>query len=113
MFADTSIEQVKKYINGNENLIYKPGFFPDTTKGLDNEMFSLVHIDADLYAPTIAALNYFYPKLSKGGIIIIHDYNHDWDGIPKAINEFMVTIPETIISLPDWQGSAMIIKNTH
>ena len=111
-FANTSIEKVKKHINGNENLIFKPGFFPDTTEGLEDEIFSLVHIDADLYAPTLAALNYFYPKLSKGGVIIIHDYNHNWDGIPKAVNEFILTIPESVISLADWQGSAMIIKNT-
>ena len=112
MFADTSIDQVKKYISGNENLIFKPGFFPDTAKGLENETFAFVNVDADLYAPTIEALKFFYPRLSKGGVIIIHDYNHNWDGIPKAINEFINTIPESLIELPDWQGSAMIIKNS-
>jgi len=46
-----------------------------------------------------------------GGVIIVHDYNHNWEGIPKAIDEFMVTIPESLIELSDWQGSAMIVKN--
>lgn len=112
MFADTSVDKVKMYINGNDNLRFKPGFFPDTTEGLESENFALVHIDADLYAPTIAALNYFYPKLNKGGVIIVHDYNHHWDGIPKALNGFISTIPESLIELPDWLGSAMIIKNS-
>ncbi len=112
MFADTSIEKVKKYMNGNENLVFRPGFFPDTTKGLENETFALVNIDADLYAPTIEALKFFYERLSKGGVIIVHDYNHNWDGIPKAIDEFKKTIPESIIETPDWQGSAMIVKNS-
>jgi len=111
MFADTNIEKVKKYINGNNNCVYKPGFFPDTAKGLENETFAMVHIDADLYAPTIDALQFFYPRLSSGGVIIIHDYNHNWDGIPKAIDEFMPTIAESLIELPDWQGSGMIVKN--
>ncbi len=111
MFADTSVEKVKKYIRGNENIYFKTGFFPKTTAGIENERFALVNIDADLYAPTIEALKFFYERLNKGGVIIVHDYNHNWDGIPKAINEFIGSIPESIIELPDWQGSAMIIKN--
>ncbi|MFT7034462.1 MAG: O-methyltransferase [Cyclobacteriaceae bacterium] len=112
MFADTSIDEVKQYIDGNDNLSFKQGFFPKTAEGLEGETFALVNIDADLYAPTIEALNYFYPRLNKGGVIIVHDYNHNWDGIPKAINEFIGSIPESLIELPDWQGSVMIIKNS-
>lgn len=112
MFDDTSIEKVKDFISGNTNLQFLPGYFPETAASLANENFALVHLDADLYAPTIDALKFFYPRLTKGGVIIIHDYNHNWDGIPKAVNEFMHTIPESLIELPDWQGSAMIIKNS-
>lgn len=112
MFADASLDKVKMYISGNENLRFKPGFFPDTTEGLEFENFALVHIDADLYAPTIAALNYFYPRLNKGGVIMVHDYNHHWDGIPKAIDDFIGTVPESLIELSDRLGSAMIIKNS-
>lgn len=112
MFADTSVQKVQHYIDGNENIRFKVGFFPDTTAGLENEKFALVHLDADLYAPTIAALRFFYPRLSNGGVIIVHDYNHNWEGIPKAIHEFIATIPESLIELSDWKGSAMIIKNS-
>ena len=111
MFSDTNIETVKRYVKGNTNLIYKPGYFPTTTEGLESEIFAFVNIDADLYAPTIEALNFFYPKLNRGGVIIVHDYNHNWEGIQKAIHEFKTLIPESIIELSDWQGSAMIIKN--
>ena len=109
-FADTDLESVKAYIAGNENVHYHPGFFPDTVENLDDN-FAFVHLDADLYQPTIVALNYFYPKLSPGGVIIIHDYNHTWYGVSKAVDEFSKTIPEVVIEIADWQGSAMIIKN--
>ena len=112
MFSDTSVEQVQAFINGNENVIFRSGFFPDTAAGLENEKFALVNIDADLYAPTIAALRFFYPRMSVGGVIIIHDYNHTWDGISKAVDEFIPAIPESLVELPDWQGSAMIIKSS-
>lgn len=111
MFDDTSLEEVKVYIGGNDLVEFKVGYFPDTSEGLEKETFAFVHIDADLYEPTKAALNFFYPRLTNQGVIIIHDYNHNWDGIPKAVDEFIGTIPESLIEIPDWQGSAMIIKN--
>ena len=111
-FSDTSLEEVKKEIGGGENVLYYPGYFPSTAKGLDKLQFAFVHLDADLYLPTIEGLKFFYPKLSAGGVIIIHDYNHTWDGIKKALHEFMPSIPETLIELPDWKGSVMIVKNS-
>jgi O-methyltransferase len=78
--------------------------------GNGEPFFSLVNLDADLYAPTKAGLGYFYPRLSKGGVIFIHDYTHKWPGIIKAVDEFMATIPESLIMAPDMDGTAMIIK---
>jgi O-methyltransferase len=110
-FSDTNLETVKKYIGQSNHLIFHPGYFPDTTKGLEDVKFSFVHLDADLYLPTIEGLKFFYPRLSPGGVIIVHDYNHIWDGVKKALDEFMPTVPECLIELPDWKGSVMIVKN--
>lgn len=110
-FSDTNIEIVKKYIKGDDTLVFHPGYFPDTAVGLENETFSFVHLDADLYLPTLEGLKFFYSRLSPEGVIIIHDYNHIWDGVKKAVDEFMPTISESLIELSDWKGSAMIIKN--
>ena len=110
-FSDTKLEEVKALFSESNNISFYKGYFPDTAKDLKEDKFAFVHLDADLYKPTIDALNYFYPKLSPGGVIIIHDYNHTWDGIRKALDEFMVTIPESLIEITDWQGSAMILKN--
>lgn len=112
-FSDTSLEEVKNEIDGGEQVVFYKGYFPRTTIGLDGLKFSFVHLDADLYLPTIEGLRYFYPKLSSGGVIIIHDYNHTWDGIKKALDEFMPTIPESLIELSDWKGSVMIVKNSN
>ncbi|CAN5532616.1 hypothetical protein BH10BAC1_BH10BAC1_01860 [soil metagenome] len=111
-FSDTDLQTVKKYVGGENKTIYYPGYFPSTAIGLDNTTFAFVHLDADLYLPTIEGLRFFYPKLSPGGVIIIHDYNHTWDGIKKALDEFIPTIPESLIELPDWKGSVMLVKNS-
>jgi O-methyltransferase len=111
-FADTSMEAVKSYINGGDSVVFHKGHFPGTTLGLEKETFAFVSIDADLYLPTLEGLKFFYPRLSPGGMIIVHDYNHSWDGVRKAIDEFAQTIPEGVVEIPDWQGSAMIVKNS-
>lgn len=110
-FSNTSLDMVKAYINGNENVHFHVGHFPGSASGLEEPVFAFVHLDADLYKPTLAALGYFYPRLSPGGVIIIHDYNHTWPGIRQAIQEFSKDIPETLVEITDWQGSVMIVKN--
>jgi O-methyltransferase len=109
-FADTSIEKVLRKIGGNGNIRIHAGYFPETVKGLENELFALVSLDLDLYVPTKSALEFFYSRLSPSGVIIIHDYNPRWEGICKAVDEFMETIPGTLILLPDTDGTCMIFK---
>ena len=110
-FADTSIEKVKKNLGDAADYEIHEGYFPETIKGLENEIFALVNMDADLYNPTIAGLEFFYPRLSPGGVMLVHDYNHKWEGVMKAVDEFARKIPESVISLPDMDGTVMIIKN--
>ena len=48
---------------------------------------SLLRLDTDWYESTKIELNKLYPKLSKGGILIIDDYN-TWNGCKKAVDEY-------------------------
>ena len=86
-FQDTSLEEVKTYL-GCKKFIFKQGFFPDTTKGID-EKFAFVYLDADLYQSTKDGLEYFYPRLTKGAIIVVDDYgSRYWSGVTDAVDEF-------------------------
>ena len=110
-FSDTSAEVATKFIDGNENVLIHKGHFPGSVENLGEEAFAFVHLDADLYKPTIAALRYFYPKLQAGGVIIVHDFYNTWGGVKKAVEEFVATIPENAMPVADWQGSVLIVKN--
>lgn len=110
-FSNTSEEAVKLLIDGGDKIIVHRGYFPETTKDLEEQNYALVHLDADLYQPTLAALKYFYPRLSPGAVIIIHDYNHTWEGVRRALAEFMPGISESLVELTDCEGSALIVKN--
>ncbi len=110
-FSNTSVDDVKLLIDGGDKIIIHRGYFPETTKNLEEQTYSFVHLDADLYQPTLAALKYFYPRLSSGGVIIIHDYNHKWEGVRRALGEVMPSISETLVEIADAEGSVMIVKN--
>lgn len=109
-FADTSLERVKSRLTSNK-FVFHEGYFPDSTQGLENLSFALVNMDADLYNPTKAGLEYFYPRLSPGGVIIIHDYNPDWPGIMQAVDEFLKSISIPAVPMPDQDSSVMIFKS--
>jgi O-methyltransferase len=86
------------------------GFFPETTRGLEDETFSFVHLDLDLEASTVAALEFFHPRLVAGGILIGDDY--ELPAIRRSFARFFSGHPDTVVELP-W-GQVMIVKQgTH
>ncbi len=52
------------------------------------EQISILRLDTDWYESTLHEMEHLYPKLVKGGIIIIDDYGH-WEGCRKAVNEYI------------------------
>jgi len=108
---NTTLDAVKNFVGVSPHIFYYPGYFPDTTELLDHDdRYSLVHLDADLYQPQIAGLEYFYPKVSKGGVIILHDCNNEYSGSRKALDEFFANKQEVPVFIPDKSGSAIVIK---
>lgn len=110
-FSNTGIALVQKNIEPiSENIQFIQGYFPDSaTIELEKDTFAMVHLDADLYQPTIEGLYFFYPKLNTGGIIIVHDYNA-WPGARTAVDEFCLQHATFPIPMPDKSGSCILIK---
>ena len=108
---EVSFQRVKEYLGNSELIELYPGYFPETTQGIESKVnYALVHLDADLYNPQLAGLEYFYPKISPGGVLIVHDCNNEYFGSKKAIDEFFLAKPEVPILIPDKSGSAIVIK---
>ncbi|MFH1160533.1 MAG: TylF/MycF/NovP-related O-methyltransferase [bacterium] len=109
-FADTSLANVMKKIDGNDNIHILKGYFPDSAEPVTGEKFALVNLDADLYNPTKAGLEFFYPRMSQGGIILIHDYNPKWPGVVKAVDDFLSFCNIAPVIFPDRDGTILILK---
>ncbi|MCP5469308.1 MAG: class I SAM-dependent methyltransferase [Chlamydiales bacterium] len=86
------------------------GWIPHTFDIIKDKTFSFVYIDVDLYQPVKDCLEFLYPRLEKGGIMIIDDYGFPMTpGARKAANEFFADKKESLIPFPT--GQAMIIKH--
>jgi O-methyltransferase len=108
--TNTSIDLVLDQMPFKNNCIIKKGFFPDTAVNLD-ETFAFVSIDTDLYQPIYDGLKYFYPRLTKGGYIFVHDYNnHEFKGSKQAVRDFCNENGVSYFPLSDYAGSAVISK---
>jgi O-methyltransferase len=110
-FSDTTVEMARGNIAPqNDNVQFFPGYFPQSAPDfLSRCKFAMVHLDADLYEPMLAGLDYFYEKVVPGGFILVHDFN-SWLGARKAVQDFFKDKPEIPVPLPDKSGSALITK---
>jgi len=101
-----SLDKVKEYLN-DERVVYTKGIFPNSANGLKSQEFSFVHLDLDLYKATLDSLEYFYPKMVVGGILVSHDYSTA-DGVRNAFDEF--ALKHNICVIPLSGSQAMIIR---
>lgn len=46
------------------------GWIPEVFASLPDVLWAYVHLDVTLFEPTFAALEYFHPRLSRGGVIL-------------------------------------------
>lgn len=89
----SSLEEVKSNILNTtypqEYLNFIKGKVEQTipSQGIPDKI-ALLRLDTDWYESTKHEMKYLFPKLVKGGIIIIDDYGH-WTGCRKAIDEYI------------------------
>lgn len=111
-FSDTTVKAVLQNIGDTRNTVIKKGQVPDTFQGLEGERFVFVLLDLDLYNPTMCSLGFFYPRLVRGGYLVVHDYNNpesNW-ACNRAVNEFMRDKTERIIEIADEWGTVLFRK---
>ncbi|RPJ62402.1 MAG: macrocin-O-methyltransferase [Acidobacteria bacterium] len=106
-FSDTGYRQVCDRLAGYKNVFVHQGWFPETADCVKNDEFCLVHIDVDLYETTRSALEFFYPRMVPGGVIISHDYVTA-DGVRKAVDEFCADKCAPVLVVSDTQ--CLIVK---
>jgi Predicted nucleoside-diphosphate sugar epimerases len=99
-----------------ERVVIRKGYFPETALDIDDR-FVFVNLDFDLYNPTLAGLEYFYPRMVSGGVILVHDYFQDsvildesllFQGIRQAVGEFCDKHDVMIMPIGDEMSIAIL-----
>ena len=99
-----SLEQVqqnfRRYGLLDEQVAFLRGWFRDTLPVAPIERLALMRLDGDLYESTMDALVNLYPRLSRGGFVIIDDFNLV-DACNHAVDDFrrqeLITDPLALI----------------
>jgi O-methyltransferase len=104
----SSFEDVQRYLSGSNHLYFHKGLFPETALPVCDVRFSFVHSDVDIYESSKAVLEFFYPRMLPGGIIVTHDFASA-SGVNRAFTEFFASRPEPLFELAGDQAAIVML----
>lgn len=110
---DTSASEVEMRMTYKDKIIIKKGYVPQTFHDVD-DVFCFVSLDMDLYLPTYEALKFFWPRMSGGGVIFVHDFTwRETPGIIPAVKNFCEEVGAGYIRLADTATAALVKPYNH
>jgi len=90
-WAIISLEEARANVRNTgypaENLVFVQGRVEETIPRICPERIAVLRLDTDWYESTRHELAHLYPRLSKGGVVLIDDYGY-WAGAKKATDEY-------------------------
>jgi hypothetical protein len=101
-FDNTSYSLVQRKLDAFrlDNVRLEPGAFLQSLARCNAENFSFVHLDCDIYESYSVCLEFFYPRLSPGAVMLFDEYNDtSWPGANRAVGEFFAGRPEKLQSI--------------
>jgi len=101
-------ETVRELLSPFDTQVHK-GWIPKCFEAATIDRLCFAHIDVDLYEPTLQSMEFFYPLVVQGGIIVCDDYGSALcPGATQALDEFVAGRPEKLVHAPT--GQAFLVK---
>jgi len=105
----TDIESVRRRYEGWDGISVVQGRVPEALPSVDAERVAFLHLDMNVAYPECEALDFFWERISPGGIVLMDDYAYfGYETQGNALDATARTIGASILALPTGQG--MIIK---
>ncbi len=102
-------EAVRKALSEFPAIEYHRGWIPEVLSSLPERTYSFVHIDLDLHDPIRGAVDYFFPRLEKGGVVVLDDYGSlAWPGAMKGGDDAAAALGQTLVPLSS--GQALFVR---
>lgn len=115
LYKNLNLERTKRNLsNFSSNIIFHQGYIPDSLivePPSPNKSIVYLHIDLNSSYPTLAALEFFFPKMIPGGVILFDDYG--WKGYEdtkKVIDKFFSSESGILLKMPTGQALYIINK---
>jgi O-methyltransferase len=104
-FAKTSARSVETYLADLSGVVLVPGLFSETLPGLSDRHFSFVHVDCDIEQSARECVEFFAPRMNKGGVMLFDDYGGAYTpGMALAIDGYFDARNVPVVWLPSGQA---------
>jgi O-methyltransferase len=107
-YANLNVEITKKNLDEfKDNLVYHIGYIPDTFHTIPEAPNSIIylHIDLNSAKTTLETLEFFFPRLTRGGVIVFDDYGQiEYNETKKIVDKFFSDKPGILQKLPTGQA---------
>lgn len=113
LFAPSTfgLDQVRRLLHATgyppEHIHLVAGPVEETLPGGAPDEVALLRLDTDWYSSTRHELEHLYPRLARGGVLIVDDYGH-WEGARKALDEHLADEPPLLMARTDYTGRMMV-----
>jgi hypothetical protein len=118
-FIAWNLAGIRNWVSLFETVRIHAGCFEQTLPTVQDERFSFVYYDADLYQPAIECCGFFYERLPPGGMMLFHDYCAEepelprgarapFLGVKKAVDEFLAGREDRLVHFPETTHALMI-----
>jgi hypothetical protein len=110
-FYTQNLKEVEDNFAEWKNIKIVVGSIPETLPSITSEKIAFLHIDLNCTEPEVAALDYLWPKLVCGAVVLLDDYAYfGYQPQKLGMDEWAKLHNVAIASLPTGQG--LIIKTT-
>lgn len=108
-FASTEHEVARVVVEFPFVTLYR-GWIPERFAEVEDRNFRFVHVDVDLYQPTFDTVQFFYPRMVDGGVMVLDDYGlSQFPGAQTAVDDYLGDkSPQLFYEVPT--GGALLIK---
>lgn len=107
-YANLNIETTEKNLaEFKDNTIYHVGYIPESFHTLPEAPTSIIylHIDLNSAKTTLEALEFFFPRLTRGGVIVFDDYGQiEYKETKRTVDKFFSDKPGILLKLPTSQA---------
>jgi O-methyltransferase len=112
-YLNLNIELTKSNLKEFEKkIIFHQGYIPESFSKVPNSPDEIVflHIDLNSAIPTKATLDFFFPKITHGGIILFDDYGWEgYDETKQVVDKYFYNKSGMLLKLPT--GQAIYFNN--